>query len=132
MWSRIFRIKAYYNGLTSLLLFALFAVAPDWVSNELFFGQPFSRIFLHLFLALAFVFGVGYWIVSHDPSRNPEVIRLGVLGQLAVFVITLYHTIQQNVSPVLGFGVGLIDLIFAILFLVFLSQQKTLGNTHTL
>ena len=43
-----------------------------------------------MFLALAFVFGLGYCWVGRDLAKNHDIIRMGILGQISVFVISLY------------------------------------------
>ena len=81
-----------------------------------------TQVVLVVFLALAFVFGIGYYWVSRDVRKNRDLVRLGVLGKLAVFVLFSIAWITGEIPFLLVFpGVG--DLIFAILFIGFLRQH---------
>ncbi|MBD1834983.1 hypothetical protein H6F61_20360 [Cyanobacteria bacterium FACHB-472] len=121
-WKYVFQIKAVINWLESLAL--LFA--DRWI-RELIGEKPLTNPeYLQLFLVLVIVIGIGYWWVSQDISRNHEIVKLGILAQYSVFGVLAYQTLIGNVNP-LYLIPGVIDLIFAILFSVFLysyAQNK--------
>ena len=78
---------------------------------------------LQLFLALAFIFGLGYYWVSRDLENNDNIVKMGILGKTAVFVLMMYYVIIGNVHWIMIFpGVG--DLIFAGFFVEFLLYKK--------
>jgi hypothetical protein len=114
-WKYIFQLKAAINWIESLAL--LFA--DRWI-RELLGEKPLTNPeYLQLFVVLVFVIGIGYWWVSQDISRNREIVKLGIYAQYSVFVVLAYQTLVGNVHP-LYLIPGVIDLIFAILFSVFL------------
>jgi len=114
-WKYIFQLKAAINWIESLAL--LFA--DRWL-RELLGEKPLTNPeYLQLFVVLVFVIGIGYWWVSQDISRNREIVKLGIYAQYSVFGVLGYQTLIGNVHP-LYLIPGVIDLIFAILFSVFL------------
>ena len=114
-WKYIFQLKAAINWIESLAL--LFA--DRWI-RDLLGQEPLTNPeYLQLFVVLVFVIGIGYWWVSQDISRNREIVKLGIYAQCSVFVVLAYQTLVGNVHP-LYLIPGVIDLIFAILFGLFL------------
>jgi hypothetical protein len=120
-WKYIFQLKAAINWIESLAL--LFA--DRWI-RELLGEKPLTNPeYLQLFVVLVFVIGIGYWWVSQDISRNREIVKVGIYAQSSVFVVLAYQTLISNVHP-LYLIPGVIDLIFAILFGLFLySYART-------
>ena len=79
-----------------------------------------NEVFLHLFLGLVFIFGIGYYWVSLDAEKNRGIIWLGFLGKSMVVLLLLIHVFQGNIS--LRFAsLGLVDLWYAIQFMRFLA-----------
>ncbi|MBD0390141.1 MAG: hypothetical protein ICV54_27465 [Nostoc sp. C3-bin3] len=114
-WKYIFQLKAAINWIESLAL--LFA--DRWI-RELLSEKPLTNPeYLQLFVVLVFVIGIGYWWVSQDISRNREIVKLGIYAQCSVFVVLAYQTLVGHVHP-LYLIPGVIDLVFAILFGLFL------------
>jgi hypothetical protein len=114
-WKYIFQLKAAINWIESLAL--LFA--DRWI-REVLGQEPLTNPeYLQLFVVLVFVIGIGYWWVGNDISRNHDLIKLGIYAQSSVFVVLAYQTLVGNVHP-LYLIPGVIDLIFAILFGLFL------------
>lgn len=88
-------------------------------------GPLGSEVFLlHLFLAVVFVFGLGYLRVAMDVGENRDIVWLGLIGKLAVVALLLTHAVLGNVAWGLA-ALGLGDLLFAILFLRFLNETRT-------
>ena len=114
-WKYIFQLKAALNWIESLAL--LFA--DRWI-REVLGQEPLTNPeYLQLFVVLVFVIGIGYWWVGNDISRNHDLIKLGIYAQSSVFVVLAYQTLVGHVHP-LYLIPGVIDLIFAILFGLFL------------
>jgi len=120
-WKYIFQLKAVINWIESLAL--LFA--DRWI-RELLGEKPLTNPeYLQLFVVLVFVIGIGYWWVSQDISRNRGIVKLGIYAQSSVFVVLAYQTLVGNVH-LFYLIPGVIDLIFAILFGLFLySYART-------
>ena len=113
----------------------------NWVATvPLFFGYktlfplydmalPEYPVFLLLFSGLCFIFGVGYYWVSRDLRQNHDIVRLGIAGKLLVFIAFLWAGITGQIH-FLWIGAGIVDLVYAILFMEFLSTVKRQGGTH--
>jgi hypothetical protein len=126
-WRWVFRVKAVWNCSGSVG----FLLGDDQLRDWLHTPHP-DPVYRALFLALAFVFGLGYWWVADDPDRNRNIIWMGVLGQLSVFLILAWAVaLAPQPLPWPFLGPGVIDLTFAIAFMVYLGKypQRT-GDIH--
>ncbi|MEA2206296.1 MAG: hypothetical protein QOE77_3072 [Blastocatellia bacterium] len=123
-WRLVFCFKSVWNCVICVVFFFLDDAVRDWLHAP--HSDPINR---SLFLSLAFAFGLGYWWVSRDPERNRDILRMAVFGQTSVFVISLYAVAfapQPLPWPLILPGV--VDLIFALLFSIFLfmhPREKT-------
>jgi hypothetical protein len=118
-YQRIFLVGALWNlcgaGLFFLFwrqAFALFALQP-----------PNYLAFFQAWLALAFVFGIGYYYVSRDLYSNLNIVRLGIYGKTAFSVIFIYHVLVSGFHPVFLSG-AFIDLVFVVLYVLFLARAR--------
>lgn len=84
---------------------------------------PAYPVFLLLFLGLCFVYGIGYFWVSQDLSQNRGIVKMGIIGKLMVFVGFLWGVITGQVHFIF-IGVGIVDLVFTVLFIKFLQVSK--------
>ena len=84
---------------------------------------PNYLVFFMMFLGLVFVYGIGYFWVSRDINKNHDIVRMGIIGKLIVFVALLWAWVDGEV-PVILVGAGIVDLIFTILFIKFLNTYK--------
>jgi hypothetical protein len=98
-------------------LFQLFSVTP----------LPTEPLFLHLFTALVFTFSMGYYWASQEFAANAPIVRLGMIGKLAVFLTGLANTLLGNVSWQILLLVS-VDLLYAILF--FIALKAVRGTVH--
>ncbi len=76
---------------------------------------------MQLAMSLVFVFGIGYYWVSKDLSKNHDIVKLGIIAKVIVFLIFSYHYLFGNM-PLMIALCGVVDLIFAILFIEFLKS----------
>ena len=115
-WRNIFRIKGLYNYLASVSMLFLDDPLREWWN-----APSADPVYRTMFLALCFAFGLGYSTVSRDLTQNHAVIRMGIFGQISVFAVTTW-AVFLSASPLPPFYMfpAMIDLIFAIAFLVFL------------
>jgi len=115
-WRRFFQFSALFNFSAAFAL--LFA--PQLLFNILMMSDSLSAEalpWLHQFAGLVLVFGIGYWVISTNPSLHKDIVWMGCIGKLVVFSIAWIDIILFN-APV-GFGVLVIaDLIFAMFFAV--------------
>ena len=122
-WRTVFKAKGLYNYGASLSMLFL----DDWL-RAMLHGPPADPAYRTMFLALCFAFGMGYSTVSRDLTKNHAVIRMGIFGQLAVFAVTTWAVFLARFPlPLIYLLPAVIDLVFAIAFLVFLwKYPKTI------
>ncbi|MBD2778462.1 hypothetical protein [Iningainema tapete] len=120
-WKYIFQLKAVINWVESVFLL----LSDQWIRSLLNQAPLTNPEYSHLFLVLVFMIGIGYWWVGNDVERNYGIIKFGILAQSSVFVVLAYHTLVNKLHP-LYLIPGIIDLVFAILFSIFLySYSRT-------
>src|SRR5262245_43501963 len=113
-WSRILLAKGVYNIAVSLVLLI-------WAKQLLLLmGIPAGNpAYPQMFLLLCAAFGVGYVIVGLNVDSNAGIAVMGIIGQLSVFAVVLCQWLAGAVYA-LGLVSGVIDLVFAVAFAVFL------------
>jgi hypothetical protein len=115
----LFLIGAIWNWIVAPVFF--FAYKPIIKSLEL---PPLQYVVpLRLSMALVFVFGIAYFYVFKDLARNRNCAKLGVYSKTLVFVLLTYYWIAGEIVFALVIP-GVVDLIFAGLFLEFLIRFK--------
>lgn len=84
---------------------------------------------MQMALALIFVYGVAYFYVSRDHTKNREIAKLGVYGKTAVFILLVSTWRAGDIAFFLVIP-GIVDLVFAALFLEFLvaTSQFSLSD----
>lgn len=101
----------------------------NWSAAALFFGLsisnkqlltyyhviPQTMLWYYCFLGAVFVFGIGYYWISKDVTRNRDIIKMGILGKAMVFLLFLIYLFKGEIT-ILLFLSGCVDLIFTILF----------------
>ncbi|MEP0883689.1 hypothetical protein NDI49_19225 [Trichocoleus sp. ST-U3] len=118
-WKYVFQTKAIINWVESVALL----LSDQWI-RQILGQEPLTNPeYLHLFGALVFTIGIGYWWVAKDISRNHDLIRFGICAQVSVFIVLAYHTLIGGLHP-FYLVPGVIDLTFAILFSLFLSSYE--------
>jgi hypothetical protein len=105
----------------------LFLLSDVKVRGEMGFPGPPDTISLQLLASCLFVFGLGYYWVSRDLSRNRDLVKLGVIGKPLVFAVFFGHALAREI-PVLLVIPSTVDLLFGGLFLEFLLRTR--GKTQ--
>lgn len=118
-YQRIFLVGALWNLLGAGSFFLLWRQAFAYFHLE----PPHYLAFFQAWLALAFVFGIGYYYVSRDLYGNLNIVRLGIYGKTAFSVIFIYHVIFSGFHPVF-LGGACIDLVFVVLYGLFLAHAR--------
>ena len=121
-YRKLFFIGAVWNWVATLgfafgykIIFPLFGMQP-----------PLYPVFFLMFLGLAFVFGIGYYWVHADLDKNQDIVKMGIIGKLLVFVGLFWAGISGQVHFIF-IGAGIVDLVFAILYMEFLLTTKSYG-----
>ena len=93
-------------------IFSLFGTSP-----------PPTLFFLHALLALIAVYGIGYFIVGLDITKNRGIVWLGILSKMAFFFYCCIFYLLGDLKFIIV-PLGFLDFIFACLFIEFLINFK--------
>ena len=122
----------YYKWLfLSAAMWNMFAVAaltllstnPKFRSVVGFPASP-DAISSQLLGSCLFAFGLGYYWISRDLSRNLDLVTLGVIGKPLVFVVFFGHAVAHDIPPLIVLP-SIVDLLFGALFLEFLMRTRS-------
>lgn len=116
LWNLIFSIPAIlFPKFGIRLAYGIDAVQPI-ISNY------YALSFYYFMWGSVLLFGIGYYIVSRDILKNQGIILLAIFGKPAFFLYFLCSYIigRSTFLSLLG-GIG--DLIFTIIFIMFLMQR---------
>jgi hypothetical protein len=116
---RIFLVGALWNLLGAGLFFIFWRQAFAFFQLE----PPNYLAFFQSWLALAFVFGIGYYSVFRDLYANLNIVRLGIYGKMGFAVIFIYHVAFGDFHPVFLSG-AIIGLVFGGLYALFLAHAR--------
>jgi len=118
-YKRLFFVGAIWNWIVAPVLFFAYKPIIQHVGMEpLKYGLP-----LQLAMALVFVYGIAYYYVYKDPVRNRDCAKLGIYSKTLVFVLCVYYWVIGEIAFALVIP-GIVDLIFAGLFVEFLLRFK--------
>ncbi|MDO9264294.1 MAG: hypothetical protein Q7U02_10040 [Desulfosalsimonadaceae bacterium] len=118
-YRKLFLVGAIWNWVaTTTLIFGYKIMFPLFDMP-----LPIYPVFFLMFLGLCFVFGIGYYWVSQDLSKNNDIVKMGIIGKLLVFVGLLWASISGQIHYIL-LGAGLVDLVFAIFYIEFLMKYQ--------
>jgi hypothetical protein len=109
----LFFIGALWNWGAALLFVGLFFINKNLL--ELFLKVPESMLWYFIVSGAIFIFGLGYYYISKDVERNRDIIKMGIIGKVMVFLLFLIYMIKGDITWLL-FMAGCVDLVFAVLF----------------
>ncbi|MFX1469846.1 MAG: hypothetical protein ACFFB8_14415 [Promethearchaeota archaeon] len=118
----VFLIGAIWNLLVGLI-FILTSPLVDSLVPMFGMEVPPSLIFYHSFFGIVTVFGIGFYLVARDITKNHGIVVLGAITKIYVFILYLIYFVlgYSNFLPILFV---IVDLIFACLFVEFLINFK--------
>lgn len=109
----LFFIGALWNWSAAILFIGLSIVNKQLLSY--FHNIPQTMLWYYCFLCAVFIFGMGYYWVSKDVQRNRDIIKMGIIGKVVVFIMFSVYMIKGDITWLL-FMAGCVDLIFTFLF----------------
>ena len=123
----MFLASAFWNWAVAAIL---------WFTYEPFFaylGQDPLRyaVPFQIAMGLIFVYGIGYYYLYKDQVANRPIAKLGVYGKMAVFILLSNAWAAGEIVFVLVIP-GIVDLLFAVLFLEFLLSTSHLRLSYKL
>ncbi|HHQ49303.1 MAG TPA: hypothetical protein ENK19_10540 [Acidobacteria bacterium] len=119
-YRRLFLVGAIWNWVAA----GTFVLGYRLIFPILGMAQPVYPVFFLMFLGLCFMFGNGYHWVSRDLTRNHGIVKLGIIGKLIVFGGLTWAGLTGQVHLILIVP-GVVDLVFAVLYLGFLRNFTT-------
>jgi hypothetical protein len=117
----LFLAAALWNALSAGAV--LFILTNAKFRQELEFPGRADTISLQLLASCLFVFGLGYYWVSRELSRNRDLVKLGVIGKPLVFIVFFGHALTHEI-PVRLVLPSIVDLLLGVLFLEFLLRTR--------
>jgi hypothetical protein len=117
----LFLTAAAWNVLSAAAV--LFLLTSLRFRSEMGYPGQVDTISLQLLATCLFVFGVGYYWVSRDLTRNRDLVKLGVIGKPLVFLVFLGHALTKEI-PASLVAPSVVDLLFGVLFLEFLVRTR--------
>lgn len=114
-WRGFFAFAAFYNLAVggAMLAASERAAAALNISGA---GGPFAMAMAGLLIA---VFGVGYAMVAAAPAKNRGIVWIGVIGKIGAAALAGVQ-FQAGAIPLSTFLLGMGDLVFVVLFALFL------------
>ncbi len=124
-YKRMFLIGAIWNLLGGVLLLVL----TDWIFASAHLTPPHPPPYYQSWIALFMTFGIGYYMAFRDPYANKNIVILGMIGKLAFAAIFIGNMIAFPGQIPMFFLIPVIgDVMFAVLFGIFLNFAKKSGN----
>ena len=115
----LFFIGALWNWSAAILFVGLSVVNRQLLTY--FHNIPQTMLWYYCFLGAVFVFGMGYYWISKDVRRNRDIIKMGIMGKIIVFLLFLIYLLKGEITSLL-FLAGCVDLIFTVLFVKILVR----------
>ena len=113
----LFIIGALWNWGAGVLFFFWSACILAWLNM-----QPLNYPgVMQLAMALVFAIGIGYYWVSKDIYKNHDLVKVGIIAKTLACLVLVYHYFIGNFHLLLALC-GIVDLIFAFLFIEFLMN----------
>ncbi len=128
VYTRMFFIAALWNFSFSIpgMLFPKYSLTlifgPE-MDQSLILGNYYAYTFFFAWWATVFLFGLGYYFVSRNITKNRGIIWMGIYGKLAVF-FSFTYSYFTGLSTIISFLSCTGDFLFTMLFLLFLWQTR--------
>jgi hypothetical protein len=114
-WKLVFQTKAVINWVEAVVFLLGDRWIREWLNTQPLANPEYSQLVYSVF----FFIGIGYWWVGQKIRQNHAIVKLGIYIQFSVFAVLAYHTLIGSLHPLYLLS-GVLDLIFAILFSLFL------------
>ena len=121
-YKTIFLIAAAYDLILGLSFFLLYQSVYAMFNIPL----PETEAYLQLNAAFVFAQGILYWFVYRNLKRNVDIVKVAVVYKLAYAGVALFNWGIGELPHSIFAIFGLIDLVFILLFVLFLTDYKRL------
>jgi hypothetical protein len=126
----LFLIAGLWNLGAAIICWIGCVFMPDMFFKMFGMPSPASLFPFHAMFWFILTFGIGYFIVSCDITKNHGIIFVGILAKI-LFLIDCIITLISKEANIMLLTTGIIDLIFAILFIEFLLKTKKVSIQTT-
>ena len=116
---RFWRFFFGFAGLYNLVIGAGMLFGSHAIAAQLGLSAGAELYFIEFIGMMIAVFGVAYLRVAADPPAGRGLVFIGLLGKLGAAALTTAH---QHDLPPSTVALGLSDIPFALLFLIFLLR----------
>lgn len=117
--SALYNIMAAFNG---MVFFKGMNKMLYGFKTKIEYGV--TTFILRTFYTHVLVFGMGYYIVSRDPSKNRGIVWMGMVAKIAFFFAAIPYFLKRKITALtflLAFG----DFVFGVLFGFFLRNTRS-------
>jgi hypothetical protein len=119
-WIRpLFVVAALYDLVLGVVFLVAFKTVYRWYGVTL----PNHDGYIQFAACVVAIFGLGFWMVSRDPERNRDLIKLGVLFKASYSGVVLGHAALGSM-PSMWIPFAWIDLLFLVSFLAALRAIR--------
>ncbi|MEZ5996478.1 MAG: hypothetical protein R3C25_12095 [Hyphomonadaceae bacterium] len=125
MWRWLFAVAALFNFAVGGVMLA----APWRVAPHLSVTGPGGSYIVAMTGSYIAVFGLGYAIAAAAPIKNRGIIWMGAVSKLAAAALWSIQFGAQ-VIEFRVFVIGMIDVVFAALFGLFLRRSRHVTHMH--
>lgn len=126
-YKKLFLTAGIWNLAAGLLCWLESIIMPDLFFKMFAMPLPSSLFPFHAMFWFILAFGIGYIIVSRDITKNHGILTIGILGKILFFIDCIITLILKEANFMLV-ATGVIDLIFAVLFIEFLLKSRKMSN----
>jgi drug/metabolite transporter (DMT)-like permease len=116
----LFAVAAGYDLFLGLAFFLFYRSIYDVFNIQL--PDP---AYAHLLAAFVFVQGLGYYFVFLNLKRNVDIVKAGVVYKTIYTAVAFYYWAVGGLPHPMFALFGLLDLIFAVLFMLYLRDYNT-------
>jgi hypothetical protein len=120
VYRNLFLIAALYDF---VLGFVFFFGLPFFFKEIFDLAAPIYPSFYQGGAAFVFVMGVGFYFVYRNIYRNVDIVRIGITFKVVYTTLAFYYVFIENM-PLLFSVFGFIDIVFIVLFVIFLRDFK--------
>lgn len=118
------RIFFCVAALNNLIVGGIMLFGADQAAARIGVSGPAAGYIVGLGGLLIAIFGVAYALVAYRPLPNRNLVAVGALGKAAAVLLASMHSLAGHI-PNSVYQLAMGDLIFALVFCVFLMQTRT-------
>jgi hypothetical protein len=119
-YRNLFLVAALYDF---ILGFVFFFFLPFFFEEIYNIAAPIYPAFYQGGAAFVFVMGVGFFFVYLNMYRNVDIVKIGITFKTVYTALAFYYVFIENMPWVFSIF-GFLDIIFIILFILFLRDFK--------